>query len=195
MDTSYTYSMRIHAERHTWLFDSSTLPGLWSIRLEHHTEISECNNTNPFIEISFEGNPLPHTQSQRKRETHQGAIWLSIGPQHQSGTTLCLQKSSVTCHGVSLPKPRSLHQPTTVQDLPNGSQDKFQESWNVQQDRKAEKYISIVHLFYFRFAKFFLFSYSGLLLFKSINLRRKMYNAIFVDGLQLNTAPFLGFSF
>ncbi len=55
----------IHTETHTWLLDS---PGLWSIRLEHHTEISGCTNTNPFIEISFEGNPLSHTFTHTARE-------------------------------------------------------------------------------------------------------------------------------
>lgn len=45
------------------IFDSSTSPGLWSIRLEHHTEISEYTNTNPIIEISSAGSYSHHTHT------------------------------------------------------------------------------------------------------------------------------------
>lgn len=73
MDT-YVYT-------HTWLFESSTSPGLWSIWLEHHTEISMCTNTNPFIEISFEGNSLPHSHKHthflRIRERCLFTLWRS----------------------------------------------------------------------------------------------------------------------
>lgn len=129
MDTSHTYT---HGDRDTHLASLTHPPlqGCGSIRLEHHTEISERTNTNPFTEISSDGNQRP---PEKKWEREMPLHPLRSHPSRYQAPASVQHNAEVIFDWVSLwntPKPS-----WKVQDLPNASEDKSQGSWDNWQDR------------------------------------------------------------